>query len=146
MGVICLLPALRAVVNVSVADIAVAWEALFVYDVMIVILTMARTYKERFHLRPSGHRRDLVGLIVRDGAFQSSAKLYVYSRPICRSTGSIYFAYVKLKLTTLVMQRNDCCLYPGSVMASANFANTLTFYVSYLPFFSIMPANTACRF
>ncbi|KAJ3558190.1 hypothetical protein NM688_g1072 [Phlebia brevispora] len=72
--------------RLSAIHIAVAWEALFAYDIMIVTLTLLKTYKERIRLRPE-HRRDLVSLIVRDGA--------------------IYFA----------------------VMACANFANTITFYL-----------------
>lgn len=50
----------------SITDIAVAWEALFVYDIMIVTLTLLKTYKERIHIRRES-RGDLVSLIVRDG-------------------------------------------------------------------------------
>ena len=50
----------------SILDIAVAWEALFVYDIMIVTLTLLKTYKERFRFRRE-NRGDLVSLIVRDG-------------------------------------------------------------------------------
>ncbi len=49
-------------------DIAVAWEALFVYDILIFALTLFKTYRERSYYRPGQRRRiDLVGLIVRDG-------------------------------------------------------------------------------
>jgi hypothetical protein len=47
-------------------DIAVAWEALFTFDLLIFSLTLAKTYKER--LRYGFEQRlDLVGLMVRDG-------------------------------------------------------------------------------
>ncbi len=49
-------------------DIAVAWEALFVYDILIFALTLFKTYRERFYYRPGRrYNIDLVGLIVRDG-------------------------------------------------------------------------------
>ena len=54
------------------AGIAVAWEALFVYDIMIVTLTLVRTWKmreRRSWVHRPRHRRDLVGLIARDGAY-----------------------------------------------------------------------------
>ena len=47
-------------------DIAVAWEALFTFDLVIFLLTLAKTYKERLRY---GRRQkmDLVTLMVRDG-------------------------------------------------------------------------------
>lgn len=46
---------------------AVSWEALFIYDVLIVSLTLFKAYRERARRRiTSGN--DLFGLIVRDGA------------------------------------------------------------------------------
>ena len=49
-----------------VLGVAVAWEALFAYDVLIVSLTVSKGYRDRKRHRMSG-RNDLVGLIVRDG-------------------------------------------------------------------------------
>ncbi|KAI0342270.1 hypothetical protein BDW22DRAFT_1345436 [Trametopsis cervina] len=46
--------------------IAVAWEALFTFDSLIFILTLAKTYKERANYDFTG-RANLVNLIVRDG-------------------------------------------------------------------------------
>ncbi|KAH8097005.1 hypothetical protein BXZ70DRAFT_1009332 [Cristinia sonorae] len=67
--------------------IAVAWECLFVFDLMIFSLTLYKSYNEASRNR-LGSLNDLVYLIARDGA--------------------IYFA----------------------VMAIANAANVVTFYVS----------------
>ena len=47
-------------------DIAVAWEALFVYDLMIFSLTLYRSYKERLEYGVPMHT-DLFSLIIRDG-------------------------------------------------------------------------------
>ena len=49
-----------------VSGVAVAWEALFVYDLLIVSLTLAKGYKDRArHPVPGGD--ELMDLIVRDG-------------------------------------------------------------------------------
>ncbi len=49
-------------------DIAVAWEALFAYDILIFSLTLFKTYRERSYYRPGQWQKlDLIGLIVRDG-------------------------------------------------------------------------------
>ncbi|KAI0635333.1 hypothetical protein C8Q77DRAFT_1107469 [Trametes polyzona] len=66
--------------------LAVSWEALFAFDLMVFTLTVCKTFRERFRHRVTSGRHDIITLILRDG--------------------SMYFA----------------------VMASVNFANTLTFY------------------
>ncbi|KIP09726.1 hypothetical protein PHLGIDRAFT_126033 [Phlebiopsis gigantea 11061_1 CR5-6] len=66
--------------------IAVAWESLFLFDLMIFGLTFYKSYQERFRFAHTG-RNNLTALIMRDGA--------------------VYFA----------------------VMACAQCANTLTFYL-----------------
>ncbi|KAI0360506.1 hypothetical protein OH77DRAFT_1445358 [Trametes cingulata] len=66
--------------------LAVSWEALFAFDLMVFILTVSKTFRERYRHRVTSGRHDIISLILRDGA--------------------MYFA----------------------VMASVNFANTLTFY------------------
>ncbi|CDO75761.1 hypothetical protein BN946_scf184921.g37 [Trametes cinnabarina] len=66
--------------------LAVSWEALFVFDLMIFTLTVCKTFRERYRHRVTLGHHDIISLILRDGA--------------------LYFA----------------------VMASVNFANTLTFY------------------
>ncbi|KAL1941716.1 hypothetical protein VTO73DRAFT_6716 [Trametes versicolor] len=66
--------------------LAVSWEALFVFDLMVFSLTLGKTLSERYRTRVTSGRHDIISLILRDG--------------------SMYFA----------------------VMASVNFANTLTFY------------------
>jgi len=68
--------------------IAVAWEALFVYDTLVVALTLRKTYNARpQHNFTSIRRIDIISLVLRDGA--------------------VYYA----------------------VMAMANLANLLTFYM-----------------
>ncbi|PIL27660.1 hypothetical protein GSI_10812 [Ganoderma sinense ZZ0214-1] len=67
--------------------IAVAWESLFLFDCTIFSLTLFKTLRERRRNPVTSGRRDIVSLVMRDGA--------------------LYFA----------------------VMASANLANTITFYV-----------------
>ncbi|KAL7284076.1 hypothetical protein ACG7TL_001354 [Trametes sanguinea] len=66
--------------------LAVSWESLFAFDLMIFTLTVCKTFRERYRHRITSGRHDIISLILRDGA--------------------LYFA----------------------VMASVNFANTLTFY------------------
>ncbi|KAM5533553.1 hypothetical protein V8D89_012769 [Ganoderma adspersum] len=66
---------------------AVAWESLFLFDCTIFSLTLFKTLRERRRNPITSGRRDIVSLVMRDGA--------------------LYFA----------------------VMASANLANTITFYV-----------------
>jgi hypothetical protein len=69
--------------------IAVAWEALFVYDSLVLVLTLLKTYNARHrHNFTSTGRTNIVSLVLRDGA--------------------IYYA----------------------VMATANLANLLTFYLA----------------
>jgi len=69
--------------------IAVAWEALFVYDTLVVALTLRKTYNARpQHNFTSIRRIDIISLVLRDGA--------------------VYYA----------------------VMAMANLANLLTFYLA----------------
>ncbi|KAJ3492239.1 hypothetical protein NLI96_g123 [Meripilus lineatus] len=75
-----------ALATITGIHVATAWEALFVYDLLIFTLTLVKTYRERSRYL-TGNLNELVGLIFRDGA--------------------IYFA----------------------VMACANAANTLTFYL-----------------
>jgi hypothetical protein len=49
-------------------DIAVAWEALFLYDLLIFSLTLYRSYKDRAPYDITMHT-DLFSLVVRDGEF-----------------------------------------------------------------------------
>ena len=51
------------------AGVAVSWEALFVYDILIVSLTLYKAYQERSRHRIM-RRDDLFSLIVRDGEFR----------------------------------------------------------------------------
>ncbi|KAI0371229.1 hypothetical protein BV20DRAFT_1017181 [Pilatotrama ljubarskyi] len=72
--------------RMTAVRLAVSWEALFAFDCMVFILTVTKTFRERYRHRVTSGRHDIISLILRDGA--------------------MYFA----------------------VMASVNFANTLTFY------------------
>ena len=74
-----------------VLGLAIAWEALFVFDVMIVVLTLASAYRTK-SLNQKGPR-DLASLIVRDG----ESVLYVGSRAVHQQSnhaGMIYFVCV----------------------------------------------------
>ncbi|KAH9852454.1 hypothetical protein C2E23DRAFT_825569 [Lenzites betulinus] len=72
--------------RMTAVRLAVSWEALFLFDLMVFSLTVGKTFRERNRQRVTSGRHDIISLILRDG--------------------SMYFA----------------------VMASVNFANTLTFY------------------
>ena len=104
-----------------VSGYALAWEALFVFDVMIVVLTWASVHRTK---SPSqSWSRDLATLVVRDGEPVS----YVRDRTAHKQrnlAGTIYFVYVACSWLRRSM------LIVGSVMACANFANVMTFYVS----------------
>ncbi|CCM00445.1 uncharacterized protein FIBRA_02477 [Fibroporia radiculosa] len=52
----------------SAIRIAVAWESLFVYDVMIFSLTMYKTWKDRHLYAPLPGRNGILTLVFRDGA------------------------------------------------------------------------------
>ncbi|KAI0827111.1 hypothetical protein BC628DRAFT_1370962 [Trametes gibbosa] len=73
--------------RLTAVRLAVSWEALFAFDLMVFTLTVCKTFRERHRHRITSGRHDIISLILRDG--------------------SMYFA----------------------VMASVNFANTLTFYL-----------------
>jgi len=87
-------PTITAGCHMALSDktgihIAVAWEALFVYDSLVLVLTLLKTYNARHrHNFTSTGRTNIVSLVLRDGA--------------------IYYA----------------------VMATANLANLLTFYLA----------------
>lgn len=46
--------------------IAVAWEALFTFDVLIFAMTLLKTWRQRFRYAP-GVRNGIVTLMLRDG-------------------------------------------------------------------------------
>ena len=66
------------------AGLAIAWESLFAFDLLIFGLTFCKSYRERARFGRDG----LVALIVRDGASVRPAL------PFCRSrrAGAMYFA------------------------------------------------------
>ena len=51
----------------DILDTALAWEALFIFDLMIFLLTFYKTYKEQLKYSLA-ERLDLLSLIVRGGA------------------------------------------------------------------------------
>ncbi|KZT10446.1 uncharacterized protein LAESUDRAFT_721805 [Laetiporus sulphureus 93-53] len=54
--------------RITAIRIAVAWESLFVYDVIIFSLTLCKTWKERFLHPILIERIDILALMLRDGA------------------------------------------------------------------------------
>ncbi|GJE86595.1 hypothetical protein PsYK624_026750 [Phanerochaete sordida] len=69
----------------SAIHIAVAWEALFAWDLLIFSLTFFKSIKNRGHY-PAG-RNDLVSLIIRDGAIYFG----VMACAQCSNTLTFYF-------------------------------------------------------
>jgi hypothetical protein len=67
----------------------VAWEALFLYDLLIFSLTLFRSYKDRFRFGGPRHA-SLVSLVTRDG---TSAYPYDRERETDKPLGAIYFGY-----------------------------------------------------
>ena len=53
--------------NDSSLGLAVSWEALFLFDLLIFALTLFKTYRERKLNPTSSGRRDIVYLLMRDG-------------------------------------------------------------------------------
>ncbi|KAF8826078.1 hypothetical protein HHX47_DHR6000522 [Lentinula edodes] len=48
-------------------QVAAAWEALFLYDSMLFVMTLHKAYKTRYELRQERLRIPLVVIILRDG-------------------------------------------------------------------------------
>lgn len=65
-----------------------AWESLFLFDLMIFGLTFYKSYQERFRFAHTG-RNDLTVLIMRDGAWSCMARCAPLTR---RHAGAVYFA------------------------------------------------------
>ncbi|KAJ3992087.1 hypothetical protein F5050DRAFT_1811852 [Lentinula boryana] len=91
-------------------QVAAAWEALFLYDSMLFLMTLHKAYKTRHELRQERLRIPLVVIILRDGMEYSESILIVIAKAsnllLFLRVGSIYFG----------------------VMALANLVNISTFY------------------
>ncbi|KAJ3801772.1 hypothetical protein GGU11DRAFT_875083 [Lentinula aff. detonsa] len=91
-------------------EVAAAWEALFLYDSMLFLMTLHKAYKTRHELRQERLRIPLVVIILRDGMEYSESILIVIAKAsnllLFLRVGSIYFG----------------------VMALANLVNISTFY------------------
>ncbi|OSX63338.1 hypothetical protein POSPLADRAFT_1045690 [Postia placenta MAD-698-R-SB12] len=70
----------RPDVNFNQPGVAVAWEALFLYDVLIFSLTMYKTWKNRAVYAISDARPNLVTLMMRDGALYFAVSVTMMSR------------------------------------------------------------------
>ncbi|KAI8986735.1 hypothetical protein BD414DRAFT_529044 [Trametes punicea] len=54
--------------HMTAVRLAVSWESLFLFDLLIFTLTVCKTFKERFKHRITSGRHDIISLILRDGA------------------------------------------------------------------------------
>ncbi|KAJ3985970.1 hypothetical protein F5890DRAFT_1067195 [Lentinula detonsa] len=113
--------------SIQPVEVAAAWEALFLYDSMLFLMTLHKAYKTRHELRQERLRIPLVVIILRDGMEYSESILIVIAKAnnlsifarrldifwVCRAgmTGWEKIVHVS-----------------HSVMALANLVNISTFY------------------
>ena len=93
------------------------------YDLVIVILTLARTQRGNADLARIS--QSITRIILRDGASPATP---VVHRVLSDDAGAMYFMYV----THRFEHEAASCLSAGSVMTCVNFVNTVSFYVSCL--------------
>ncbi|KAJ3928861.1 MAG: hypothetical protein NXY57DRAFT_901213, partial [Lentinula lateritia] len=70
-------------------EVAAAWEALFLYDSMLFVMTLHKAYKTRYELRQERLRIPLVVIILRDGSVMALANLINISTFYVRDQNSL---------------------------------------------------------
>ncbi|KAI0689558.1 hypothetical protein BC835DRAFT_249847 [Cytidiella melzeri] len=105
----------------SAIHIAVAWEALFVFDAMIFSLTLLKTYKERLKYSLT-KRLDIVSLMVRDGAIYFGVML------IAQAASAISVTMMsRLALNLHSTAGADSCINATTLPLSGHIVSTLQF-------------------
>ncbi|KAA1473125.1 hypothetical protein DENSPDRAFT_881797 [Dentipellis sp. KUC8613] len=112
-------------------DIAVAWEAQAIFDMMMMILTVYKTVQTRreLGLRPVGGNRGLVDLVFRDGAIYfavmaganiSNILTFYLANPILKGVLSTFAGCISV----MMMSRLMLNLYEATTPASSMFSST----------------------
>ncbi len=56
-----------------------SWEALFIFDLMVFALTLGKTLSERYRIRVTSGRHDIIALILRDGTLRAHAVRHMHA-------------------------------------------------------------------
>ena len=113
----------------SLLDIAVGWEALIVFDTVVIALVLMQAYKDQYNiplkklLLCEHGPRDLFGTMMRDG--EHCLMIHALDYRCYAKLGIFYYTYGH---PTTIIEQNGSRRY--RVMLGANVANTLSFYVS----------------
>ncbi|OCH93912.1 hypothetical protein OBBRIDRAFT_789775 [Obba rivulosa] len=132
----------EALGRITAIRIAVAWESLFVYDLMIFFLTMYKTWKTRRNnpiVRASG-RLDLLSLMFRDGAVYfavmaivnlANTLTFYLLQPILRGALSTFASSVSVTMMSRLMlnlyeSASGTGILTGTTAAAASSSNNST--------------------
>ncbi|GBE87488.1 hypothetical protein SCP_1101650 [Sparassis crispa] len=121
--------------RVTAIRTAVAWEALFIYDILIFSLTVFKTFKERSRNVVTVGKFDVVSLIFRDGAMyfaiMASVNLanvvtfYVLT-PLLRGVLSTFASSVSVTMMTRLMLNLHEGIYAPSTTLNPSTENSTT--------------------
>ncbi|KAJ4479609.1 hypothetical protein C8J55DRAFT_429355 [Lentinula edodes] len=90
------------------ASLAAAWEALFLYDSMLFVMTLHKAYKTRYELRQERLRIPLVVIILRDGSVMALANLinistFYYAQPFLRGALCTFASSMSVTIMSRLM-------------------------------------------
>ncbi|KAJ3895201.1 hypothetical protein GG344DRAFT_62327 [Lentinula edodes] len=120
-------------------QVAAAWEALFLYDSMLFVMTLHKAYKTRYELRQERLRIPLVVIILRDGSIYFGILIYLaeakYAQPFLRGALCTFASRLMLNLheiseTGLYTSHITTCqlgTYSAFVASPPDSANQITF-------------------
>lgn len=109
--------------------VAVGWEALLLYDLLLFGMTLAKAYQARYQLGPRHIRgMSLISVIIRDGkdSLFRPADLHSDQWRMHQERYTLRKSYVYCAVLFEVNRYVLC----GSIMSLVNFVNVFTFYVS----------------
>ncbi|OJT02835.1 hypothetical protein TRAPUB_6691 [Trametes pubescens] len=93
--------------------LAVSWEALFIFDLMVFALTLGKTLSERYRIRVTSGRHDIIALILRDGTLRAHA-------PLLRGCLSTFASSVSVTMMTRLMLNLQGSAAGRDVIASSS--------------------------
>ncbi|KAJ3914936.1 hypothetical protein F5877DRAFT_49549, partial [Lentinula edodes] len=101
-------PCSPRLIDHSLIEVAAAWEALFLYDSMLFVMTLHKAYKTRYELRQERLRIPLVVIILRDGSVMALANLinistFYYAQPFLRGALCTFASSMSVTIMSRLM-------------------------------------------
>ncbi|KAI9065618.1 hypothetical protein FKP32DRAFT_1567581 [Trametes sanguinea] len=108
--------------HMTAIRLAVSWESLFAFDLMIFTLTVCKTFRERYRHRITSGRHDIISLILRDGTQRPLR--FLRRSPLTESLFALHSSVSVTMMSRLMLNLHGSALGRDLVDSSSGYPTT----------------------